>query len=79
LPNSKKEAASGLLDLKRRLSPKLMPLECVSGVGVSGGKLAVYLAREAAETDLSKIREVVEGEAPGTEVTFVTTGTFRPH
>jgi hypothetical protein len=32
-------------------------LECVNGVPVSGGKPAVYFAREAAETDLSKIRE----------------------
>jgi len=79
LPSSEKDADTGLRDIKRRLSPKLMPLEVVSGIGVSGGKLAVYLAGEAAEADLKKIRNLIESEAPGTEVTFVTTGSFRPH
>jgi hypothetical protein len=79
LPKLEKAAGNALLDIKRRLSPKLMPLESVSGVGVSGGKLAVYLVREAAEEELKKIRALIDTEAPGTQVQFVTTGEFRPH
>jgi hypothetical protein len=79
LPKLDKAAGNALLEIKRRLSPKLMPLESVSGVGVSGGKLAVYLVREAAEEELIKIRELIDTEAPGTQVEFVTTGEFRPH
>ncbi len=79
MPKLDKAAGNVLLDIKRRLSPKLMPLEGVSGVGVSGGKLAVYLVREAAEEELKKIRALIDSEAPGTEVEFVTTGEFRPH
>ena len=74
-----KAARNTLLDIKRRLSPKLMPLESVSGVGVAGGKLAVYIVGEAAEEELKKIRELIDTEAPGTPVEFVTTGEFRPH
>ena len=51
----------------------------MSGVGVTGAKLAVYLAREAAEDELKRIRSLIDAEAPGTEVEFVTTGEFRPH
>ncbi len=79
MPKLDKAAGNVLLDIKRRLSPKLMPLEGVSGVGVSGGKLAVYLVRDAAEEELKKIRALIDSEAPGTEVEFVTTGEFRPH
>ncbi len=56
-----------------------MPLEGVSGIGVSGGKLAVCLVREAAAEELRRIRELIDTEAPGTQVEFVTTGEFRPH
>ena len=79
MPKPEKAAGSTLLDIKRRLSPKLMPLECVSGIGVAGAKLAVYLGREAAEDELKTIRNLIDAEAPGTELEFVTTGEFRPH
>ena len=79
MPKSDQEQLDDLRDLKRRISPKLMPLESVSGVGISGGKLAVYLVSEADAKELEKIRKVIAGEAPGIEVTFVTTGVLRPH
>jgi hypothetical protein len=64
-------------ELRRKLSPLLLGLEGVSGVGVPGGKLTVYLDR-----DDQKVRHnaasVVEEVAPGTEVTFVVTGTPEP-
>ena len=63
MPKPGKETGTGLSDVKRRLSPMLMPLECVSGVGVSDGKLAIYLATETTEADLKKIRDVVERSA----------------
>lgn len=72
-------AENTLLDVKRRMSPKLMPIENVSGVGVAGGKLAVYLVRDAADEEMRKIRALIDAEAPGTPVEFVITGEFRPH
>jgi hypothetical protein len=79
LPKPHKMTQLSLLEIKRRLSPKLMPFEFVSGIGVAGGKLAVYLLREAPEKELKQISDLVNREAPGTKVEFVTTGEFGPH
>jgi len=77
LSDPDRAADSALLEIKRRLSPKLMPLKCVSGVGVSGTKLVVYLVGEAAEDEMKKIRDLIDSEAPETGVEFVVTGEFR--
>lgn len=79
MPRFDKTSEDTLFDVKRRLSPKLMPLEGVSGVGIAGGKLAIYLVSGKVEKELRKIKELIETEAPGTPVEFVTTGSFRAH
>lgn len=59
--------------LKRRLSPKLLDIPGVSGVGVKNGRLAVYLDADD-DAVRKKVRTVV-GKAGEPE--FVVTGTFR--
>ena len=62
--------------LKQRLSPRLLDIAGVSGVGIRGGNLAVYL-----EVDSEPVRQVVAGvvatEAPNVSVAYVITGPFR--
>jgi hypothetical protein len=64
--------------IKRRLSPLLLRLPGVSGVGSAGGKLAVYLSEDS-ERVRRDVAAVVEAEAPDTSITYILTGTFRPH
>lgn len=67
-----------LLTVKKRLSPGLLNIGGVSGVGISGGTLAVYL-----DVDSKAVREAVEkvvaAEAADVPVTYVVTGKFRAH
>ena len=62
--------------LKQRLSPHLLNIAGVSGVGIRGGTLAVYL-----EVDAEPVRQAVAGvvatEAPNVSVAYVITGPFR--
>jgi hypothetical protein len=62
--------------LKRRLSPKLMGLPGVSGVGIQKGRLTIYL-----DSDDPAVRKRVEAAitkaAPKAAPAFVVTGTFR--
>jgi len=67
-----------LRGVKQRLSPRLLALPGVAGVGIPGGTLTVYLAEDTQEIR-QQVTAVVAAEAPGTSVTFVVTGTFRPH
>jgi hypothetical protein len=63
-------------EAKKKLSPKLLRLPEVSGVGTPEGKLTVYLVLDTPETR-RKVRSVVEAEAPdASDVRFVTTGAF---
>jgi hypothetical protein len=67
-----------LVTLKKRVSPGLLNIAGVSGVGISGGTLAVYL-----EVDSNAVRQavekVVETEAANVPVTYVVAGKFRAH
>jgi hypothetical protein len=65
-----------LVCLKRRISPHLMALPCVSGVGISRGKLAVYLTVDT-PADRERVRQILNAEAPGAEAEITVTGTFR--
>ncbi len=62
--------------LKQRLSPRLLNIAGVSGVGIREGTLAVYL-----EVDSEPVRQAVAGvvatEAPNVSVAYVITGPFR--
>jgi hypothetical protein len=64
------------LELKRRLSPLLLGIKGVSGLGLPGGRLTVYL--EADDDDVRRSVEKVASEAvPGIALRFQVTGPFR--
>ncbi len=65
-----------LLDLKRRLSPALLAIPGVSGVGTAGDTLTVYLESDSAEARAA-CEAAIRAEAPSAEVAFVVTGPFR--
>jgi hypothetical protein len=71
-------STTDLRDLKQRLSPQLLHIAGISGVGISGEALAIYL-----EDDSAIVRQAVEtilkNEAPDAPVTYVVTGKFRAH
>ena len=62
--------------LRSRLSPRLLGLAGVSGVGIPGGRLTVYLTDDSPAVRRS-VTEMVEAEAKNVPVDFVVTGTFR--
>lgn len=64
--------------LKRLLSPRLLDVEGVSGLGLPGGKLTVYLSEDTEEVR-GRVREVIAKLAPKTELAFEFTGPLRPH
>ena len=55
--------ANALKAAKDRLSPNLLRVPGVSGVGIAGGKLHMYLADDS-ETARNAVRDVVQAEAP---------------
>ena len=61
--------------LKKRLSPRLLDIAGVSGVGVSRGQLTIYLENESAAAR-QQVDQLLAGEAPDTPTRFVVTGTF---
>jgi hypothetical protein len=65
-----------LRNVKKRVSPQLLSLTGISGVGISGGRLAVYL-----ENDSKSVRQAVDkvmgNVAPGVPVLYVVTDKFR--
>ena len=74
---SSKGRAPTLLEVKKTLSPKLLPLDFVSGVGVSGSALAVYTTHALHGLEADAVQRVVDEFAPGTKINFVTTGAFQ--
>ena len=76
-PSSPKSAVPDLRAAKDKVFAKLAHLECVSGVGISDSKLAVYLTRPLKQEETRHIKEVVSSEAPGQDVNLVTTGSFK--
>ena len=65
-----------LLSLKTRLSPLLLRLSGVSGVGTAGRKLTVYLADDS-EQLRNDVEGIIQREAPGVEVSTIVTGELR--
>jgi hypothetical protein len=69
-------APTDALALKRLLSPLLLAIEGVSGLGVPGGQLTIYL--EADDADVRRrVSEIVARAAPGATPRFEVTGPFR--
>ncbi|HEX6885024.1 MAG TPA: hypothetical protein VF530_16735 [Planctomycetota bacterium] len=64
--------------VKRKLSPVLLEIEGVSGLGLPGGRLTVYLVADRAETR-RRVQEAAAKVAPGTKLAFEVTGHFEAH
>lgn len=75
-PDPSKSAPLDLRAAKDKVFAKLADLDYVSGVGIADSKLAVYLTRPLAQAETRRIKETVSAEAPGHDVTMVTTGKF---
>jgi len=67
--------AEDLDSLKRRLSPHLMGIEGVTGVGLGDSQVNVYLEADTT-TVRDKVHRVVAELAPGAPIQFVVTGQF---
>ncbi len=67
---------SSLAEVKRRLSPHLLDLEGVTGVGLPGGQLTVYLVADSEEVR-RRVREVIGLFVPEVEPRFEVTGPLR--
>ncbi len=63
-------------ELKRRLSPQLLDIPGVSGVGVQNGRLTVYLDADDADVR-RRVQSVVAKASPSAAPDFVVSGTFR--
>ncbi len=62
--------------LKGRVSARLLSLPGISGVGISGGSLVVYLEADDPDARAGALRIVAE-EDPEAPVSFAVTGAFR--
>jgi hypothetical protein len=67
---------SDLRELKQRVSPRLLRIPGVSGVGIHGGRLIVYLVEES-EALQQEVAGVLESERADIPVNYVVTGVFR--
>jgi hypothetical protein len=68
--------ANDLALRKRRLSPKLLAVPGISGVGLRNGGVVVYLDEDADEVR-ETARSLVEADEPGTPLSFDVTGRFQ--
>ena len=67
---------SDLVRAKKKVEEKLMPLDYVTGVGVSGDKLAVYVSRALSAEETAHVTRTINAEAPNTPFALDTTGAF---
>jgi hypothetical protein len=67
---------SDLASVKKQLEGKLMPLNYVTGVGISGDKLAVYVSRPLSKDETAHVTKTILAEAPNTPFAVHTTGEF---
>ena len=62
--------------LKRLLSPLLLEIKGVSGLGLPAGRLTVYLESDDDELRL-RVQRATQEAAPGATLAFEVTGRFR--
>ena len=62
--------------IKRDLSPRLLAVEGVSGVGTPHGVLTVYLSEDSPFVR-ERVNSILEHTAPDTPISYVQTGSFR--
>ena len=65
-----------LRTVKKRVSPQLLSLAGISGVGISRGRLTVYLESDS-EAVRQAVDKVVGNAAPGIPILYVVTDRFR--
>jgi hypothetical protein len=64
-----------LLELKQRLAPGILSIPGVSGLGIQGGALAVYLEQESGPARAA-VSNLLRRAAAAVSVEFVVTGAF---
>ena len=72
------DAPTDLKEIKRRLSPRVLRIRGVSGIGIPGGKLTVYLVEDR-DAVKRKVASLIESETPGAPFECIVTGVFKPH
>jgi hypothetical protein len=59
--------------LKQKISPQILQLPGVSGIGIPKGRLTVYLEVDSDDVR-EKVRKVLDAVSPESEVAFLVTG-----
>jgi hypothetical protein len=72
-----KDSKDDLAGAKKRVSDRLLPLDYISGVGTQGPGLTVYLTRALEPVEQQKVKKILDAEASGKPVEFITTGEFK--
>jgi hypothetical protein len=62
-------------DLKRKLSPQILRVPGVSGIGIPKGRLTIYLEEDSDDVK-KRVREVLKTVSPEADVVFMVTGKF---
>jgi hypothetical protein len=68
-------SASGLQEAKQRVSAAVLSLDVVSGVGISGGTVVIYLA-DGTDTARQAVAEKLASVTPPVSVKLVVSGRF---
>jgi len=78
LSGDTKTAQGTIRDVKGEVSPQLMSIPEVSGLGQQGDTLTVYLKTDSDRTR-HQVERVVKNVAPSAQVAFRISGGFRAH
>jgi hypothetical protein len=69
-------SAQDLHDAKNAMFAKLAPLDFVSGAGVQGGEVAIYLTRALKPEEEKQVADAISSVGKKAPVKFVVAGTF---
>ncbi len=61
--------------IKQKISPQILQLPGVSGIGIPKGRLTIYLEVDSDDVR-ERVREVLKTVSPETDVIFMITGKF---